>query len=264
MIFETIKYLKKYAKEVFFDAEHFFDGFKNNKEYALKVLEIAYEAGADCLVLADTNGGTLWYEFEDIIEKVLNHFKSKGLNAKFGIHCHNDSDMATVNSLIAVKHGFVQIQGTINGIGERCGNANLCSIIPNLVLKMNVKAIPKDNLKKLCYVSRLVSELSNQPHPQNLPYVGERAFAHKAGVHVSAILKNPRTYEHIDPALVGNKRQITISELSGKSNIINKAKEFGISLSKNDEKVKDILNKIKNLEFMVINLKELKLVSNFF
>ena len=249
MIFQTIKYLKKHVQEVFFDAEHFFDGFKSNKEYALKVLEVAWEAGADCLVLADTNGGTLWYEFENIIKEVLEHFKKKNIKAQFGIHCHNDSDMATVNSLIAVKYGFVQVQGTINGIGERCGNANLCSIIPNLVLKMNIEAIPKENLKKLYYVSRLVSELSNQPHPPNLPYVGERAFAHKAGVHVSAILKNPKTYEHIDPALVGNKRQVTISELSGKSNIINKAKELGIFLSKDDKKVRAILEKIKNLEF---------------
>ncbi len=243
MIFETISYLKRYADEVFFDAEHFFDGFKDNPEYALKVLKAAQEAKADCLVLADTNGGTLWFELEQIIEKV-----KKEISSPFGIHAHNDSDCAVVNSLAAVRLGAAQVQGTINGLGERSGNANLCSIIPNLVLKMGVEAIPKENLKKLYFVSRLVSELSNKSHPDNLPFVGENAFAHKAGVHVSAVLKNPRTYEHVDPELVGNKRKIMVSELSGRSNIISKALEFGVELDKNSDAVKQILAKIKKLE----------------
>ncbi|WP_457569694.1 citramalate synthase [Desulfurobacterium sp.] len=243
LIYDTISYLKKYTDEVFFDAEHFFDGFKDNPEYSLKALKAAEEAGADCIVLADTNGGTLWYETEEIIEKVKEKIK-----APLGIHAHNDSDMAVVNSLIAVRKGAIQVQGTINGLGERTGNANLCSIIPNLVLKMGIEAISRENLKKLYSVSRLVSELSNRPHPDNLPFVGDSAFAHKAGVHVSAVEKNPRTYEHINPELVGNKRQIMVSELSGRSNIINKAKELGIELSKDSPAVKKVLEKIKYLE----------------
>jgi len=156
--------------------------------------------------------------------------------------------MAVVNSLIAVRKGAIQVQGTINGLGERTGNANLCSIIPNLVLKMGVESIPKENLKKLYGVSRLVSELANRPHPVNLPYVGENAFAHKAGVHVSAVEKNPKLYEHVEPETVGNKRKIMISELSGRSNIVSKAKELGLNLDKNSPEVKKILNKIKELE----------------
>ncbi|MEO2082670.1 MAG: citramalate synthase [Desulfurobacteriaceae bacterium] len=243
LIYDTIYYLKKYFDEVFFDAEHFFDGYKNNPEYALKTLQVAEEAGTDCLVLCDTNGGTLWYETEEIIDAVKEKVK-----APFGIHAHNDSDMAVVNSLIAVRKGAVQVQGTINGLGERTGNANLCSIIPNLVLKMGIEAIPKENLKKLYSVSRLVSELSNRSHPVNLPYVGENAFAHKAGVHVSAVEKNPRLYEHVEPELVGNRRKIMVSELSGRSNIVSKAKELGIELEKGSPEVKKVLEKIKDLE----------------
>jgi len=243
LIYQTIEYLKRYFEEVFFDAEHFFDGFKADREYALKTLKAAEEAGADCLVLCDTNGGTLWYETEEIIKEVL-----KEVKAPIGIHAHNDSDMAVVNSLIAARNGAVQIQGTINGLGERSGNANLCSIIPNLVLKMGVKSIPEENLKKLSWVSRLVSELSNRPHPANLPYVGDNAFAHKAGVHVSAVEKNPKLYEHIEPELVGNKRKIMVSELSGRSNIVSKAKELGIALEKDSHEVKKILAKVKELE----------------
>ncbi|ADY72887.1 2-isopropylmalate synthase/homocitrate synthase family protein [Desulfurobacterium thermolithotrophum DSM 11699] len=243
LIYQTIEYLKKYFDEVFFDAEHFFDGYKENPEYAVKTLKAAEEAGADCLILCDTNGGTLWYETEEIFDAV-----SKKVKAPLGIHAHNDSDMAVVNSLIAVKKGAIQIQGTINGLGERAGNANLCSIIPNLVIKMGYKSIPIENLKKLYSVSRLVSELLNRPHPANLPFVGDNAFAHKAGVHVSAVEKNPRTYEHINPELIGNRRRIMVSELSGRSNIVNKARELGIELDKNSPEVKKILEKIKYLE----------------
>jgi 2-isopropylmalate synthase len=243
LIYQTISYLKKYFEEVFFDAEHFFDGYKANPEYALKTLKVAQEAGADCLVLCDTNGGTLWYETEEIIDEVLG-----AVSAPIGIHAHNDSDMAVVNSLIAVRKGALQVQGTINGLGERTGNANLCSIIPNLVLKMGVESIPKENLKKLYWVSRLVSELYNRPHQVNLPYVGDNAFAHKAGVHVSAVEKNPKLYEHVEPEKVGNKRRIMVSELAGRSNIVSKAKELGIELQKDSPEVKKVLSKIKELE----------------
>ncbi|ADU96346.1 citramalate synthase [Thermovibrio ammonificans] len=243
LIYDTISYLKRYFEEVFFDAEHFFDGYKSNPEYAVKTLKVAEEAGADCLVLCDTNGGTLWFETEEIFDAVL-----KEVKAPLGIHAHNDADMAVVNSLIAVRKGAVQVQGTINGLGERTGNANLCSIIPNLVLKMGVESIPKENLKKLYKVSRLVSELSNRPHPANLPFVGENAFAHKAGVHVSAVEKNPKLYEHMEPELVGNRRKITVSELSGRSNIVNKAREFGVELEKGSPEVKKVLERVKELE----------------
>ena len=243
LISETIRYLKRYFDEVFFDAEHFFDGFKENPEYAIKTLETAQDAGADCLVLCDTNGGTLWYEMEEIFKEAKNK-----ISAPLGIHAHNDSDMAVVNSLVAVRNGAVQVQGTINGLGERCGNANLCSIIPNLVIKMGVESIPLENLKKLYFISRLVSELSNRPHPENLPYVGDNAFAHKAGVHVSAVERNPKTYEHINPELVGNTRKIMISELSGRSNILRKAKELGIELPKDSPEVRKVLEKVKELE----------------
>ncbi len=243
LIGETITYLKRYFDEVFFDAEHFFDGFKDNKDYAIETLKVAEKAGADCLVLCDTNGGSMWYEVENIVDKVKNKTKTP-----IGIHAHNDSGLAVANSLVAVKHGAIQVQGTINGLGERTGNANLCTIIPDLVLKMNVETIPRERLKKLSHVSMLVSELSNNPHTENLPYVGENAFAHKAGVHVSAVEKNPKTYEHINPEIVGNERKIMISELSGRSNIVEKAGEFGIKLKKNEPAVKKLLKKVKDME----------------
>jgi len=243
MIHDTISYLKRYADEVIYDAEHFFDGYKSNKEYALKTLKVAQEAGANCIVLADTNGGTMWYELEEIIEEVKKH-----ITTPLGIHAHNDSDLAVVNTLVAVRKGIVHVQGTINGIGERCGNANLCSVIPDLVLKMNVESIPRENLKKLYAISHLVSELSNKPHNDHLPYVGDNAFAHKGGVHVSAIKADPRTYEHVEPQLVGNTRKISISELSGRSNILEKAKEMGIDVDKDSPAVKKVLERVKSLE----------------
>lgn len=243
MIHDTVSYLKRFADEVIYDAEHFFDGYKANREYALETIEVAAQAGADCIVLADTNGGTLWYELEEIVEDVKNT-----LNVPLGIHTHNDSDLAVVNTLVAVRKGITHVQGTINGLGERCGNANLCSVIPNLVFKMGIDAIPRENVKKLVAVSRLVSELSNKPHDDHMPFVGENAFAHKGGVHVSAIKVNPRTYEHINPELVGNERKISVSELSGKSNILEKAKEMGIELDRDSPKVKEVVNRVKELE----------------
>ncbi|RKX46115.1 MAG: citramalate synthase [Thermotogae bacterium] len=243
MIYDTIAYLKKFADEVIYDAEHFFDGYKSNREYALESIRTAAQAGADCIVLADTNGGTMWYELEEIVEDV-----KRNLSVPLGIHTHNDSDQAVVNSLVAVKKGVVHVQGTINGLGERCGNANLCSVIPNLVFKMEIEAIPKERVKKLSSVSRLVSELSNKPHDEHMPYVGENAFAHKGGVHVSAVKVNPKTYEHIDPRLVGNERKISVSELSGRSNILEKAREMGIKLDRTSPAVREVLKKVKELE----------------
>ena len=242
LIEESISYLKKSVKEVFFDAEHFFDGYKENSEYALKVLQAAQRGGVDCVVLADTNGGLLYDEVADIVENV-----KKAIKIPFGIHAHNDSGMAVVNSLEAIKHGGVQVQGTINGYGERCGNANLCEIIPNLSIKMGYETIG-DKIKKLTKVARYISEMANMNHPDNMPYVGGGAFAHKGGIHVSAVMKDPKTYEHIKPSEVGNKRKILISDLAGRSNIIYKANELGIELDKNDSAVKEVIDLIKELE----------------
>ena len=244
MIESSIKFLKSKGKEVIYDAEHFFDGYKNNPEYALKTLKATLAGGVDTIVLADTNGGTLPWELLDIIEELK---KALGIE-KLGIHAHNDSDMAVVNSLIGVGKGIVHIQGTINGYGERTGNANLCSIIPNLIIKMGYEANCKKNLHKLTELSRFVSELANLPHNPYLPFVGENAFSHKGGIHVSAVMKNPTTYEHINPELVGNRRNILVSELSGKSNVLYKAKEMNINLPENDVIIREIVDKIKELE----------------
>ncbi|GAB6065920.1 citramalate synthase [Aquifex pyrophilus] len=244
MIYETVEYLKKYTDEVIFDAEHFFDGYKANPEYALQVLEAAVRGGADWIVLCDTNGGTLPHEIYEITKKVRERFK----DANIGIHAHNDSETAVANSLMAVLAGARQVHGTINGIGERTGNANLCSIIPNLQLKLKFDVIPQENLKKLTELANFVAELSNMPLPRNMPYVGESAFAHKGGVHASAVLKNTNTYEHINPELVGNKRKITVSDLAGRSNLVYKLKEFGIEVDPKSPEVKKLVDKIKELE----------------
>ncbi len=242
LIYESIEYLKSKEKRVFYDAEHFFDAFKSNSEYALQTLEVAQEAGADTIVLCDTNGGTLPYEIQQIFEKV-----KKRIKTKLGIHAHNDTETAVANTIMAVRMGARQVQGTINGYGERCGNANLCSIIPILKLKLGMDCISDEQLRKLTEVSRFVSEVANLAHPNNLPYVGSSAFAHKGGVHVSAVLRNPETYEHMNPELVGNQRRILVSELSGRSTILHKAKEFGIEL-KDENDVKKIIALLKKLE----------------
>ncbi|RUM60589.1 MAG: citramalate synthase [Persephonella sp.] len=244
MVFDTIQFLKKYADEVVFIGEHFFDGYKYNPEYAYKVVKTAEEAGADFVVFADTNGGTLPNELEKIIKEI----KEKGLNTKLGIHTHNDSDTAVWNSIVAVFNGIVQVHGTINGFGERCGNANLCSIIPNLSLKLGYETIPKENIRKLKEVANFVADLVNLPVPKNMPYVGDSAFAHKGGVHASAVLKNSRLYEHIEPEAVGNRRKILVSDLAGKSNIIYKLKEFGIKIDEKDPRLAELVKKIKKLE----------------
>ncbi len=244
MVFDSVSYLKKYVDEVVFIGEHFFDGYKSNPDYAFKVLKTAEEAGADFLVLADTNGGTLPNE----IERTIREIKERGISQKLGIHAHNDSDTAVWNSIVAVLNGAVQVHGTINGFGERCGNANLCSIIPNLTLKLGYKTVPEENLRKLKEVSNFVADIVNLPVPKNMPYVGDSAFAHKGGVHASAVLKNSRLYEHIDPELVGNKRKVLVSDLAGKSNIIYKAKEFGLEIDEKDPRIQELIKHIKELE----------------
>lgn len=245
MVFDTISYLNSKGKSVFFDAEHFFDGFKNNKEYALAVLKRAKDAKAKRIVLADTNGGTLPDEIRDIIREVKSYL---GKSVALGIHCHNDSELAVANSIAAVQEGIIQVQGTINGFGERAGNANLCSLIPILQLKMNTPLFDEKKLKALTPLSRFIDEIANITPNDHQPFVGKSVFAHKGGIHVSAVLTNPKTYEHIDPEIIGNKRRVLISELSGTSNIIFKAKEMGIDLNKNRSETRKILSSIKELE----------------
>jgi 2-isopropylmalate synthase len=244
LIADTITYLKKQCAQVFFDAEHFFDGCKANPSYAFQTVKAASQSGADCVILCDTNGGTLPDQLCAMIKEVKRHVPKTQL----GIHTHNDSELAVANSIAAVQLGIRQVQGTINGIGERCGNANLCSIIPNLALKLNYKCINKKQLAKLQEVSRFVYELANLQPLKHQPYVGRSAFAHKGGIHVSAIRKNPETYEHVSPDLVGNVQRVLISDLSGKSSVMQKAKEFKLNISSRDPVVHEIVEQLKYLE----------------
>ncbi len=243
MIYDSVKYLKKKGKEVIYDAEHFFDGFKDNPEYAIRTLQMAEEAGADCLVLCDTNGGSLPFEVEEIVANVVSIVR-----APLGIHAHNDSDTAVANSLSAVKSGAMHVQGTINGLGERCGNANLCSIIPALNLKMGFSTLNQKQLEKITAVSRYINEIANVVPDDHQPYVGLSAFTHKAGIHVSAVERKSETYEHITPEVVGNKRRVLVSELSGKSNILFLAQKMGLELDPNKPETKEILQTVKELE----------------
>lgn len=244
MIRESIIYLKTRGREVIYDAEHFFDGFKADSDYALATVKAAAEAGADWIVLCDTNGGSLPYEVEQIMARVR-----QVINKPLGIHAHNDGDLAVANSIIAVQCGARQIQGTINGYGERCGNANLCSVIPNLELKLGVPCLTSEALWYLSEVSRYVSEIANMTLQGNQPFVGHSAFAHKGGVHVSAILKDTRTYEHINPELVGNKRRVLVSELAGSGNLYYKAQELNLDLTQDSPRTKQIIQQIKELEY---------------
>lgn len=244
MITDSLTYLKKQVREVFYDAEHFFDGFRNNREYALATLRAAAKGKADCLVLCDTNGGVLTLEMVGIIHAVQKTLP----NSSLGIHVHNDSEAAVANTVAAVISGIKHVQGTINGYGERCGNANLCSVIPVLQLKLGYSCVPPENLTRLRELSRFVSELANMPPWKHQPFVGNSAFAHKAGVHVNAILRNPLTYEHIRPESVGNRQRILLSDLSGRANILHKASEFGIDLKSKDPKTLKILAHLKDLE----------------
>jgi 2-isopropylmalate synthase len=244
IIQDSVAFLRPHVQTLFYDAEHFFDGFRDNPEYALATLAKAVEGGAECLILCDTNGGNLPSTIQEAIKAVQGRFPDVPL----GIHAHNDSDLAVANSLAAVEMGVVQVQGTFNGVGERCGNANLCSIIPALCLKMNIPCVAPEDLKKLRRVSRFILEIANVPPNRYQPYVGRSAFAHKGGVHISAVERSPRTYEHIDPELVGNKRRFLISDLSGRAAVQRKAVEFGIPLSSKDPVALQVLNQIKELE----------------
>lgn len=244
LIHDTVSYLKKHFDEVFYDAEHFFDGYLDNPDYALSTLQSAAEAGADVLVLCDTNGGTVTSALRKIVADVRSRFPE----AELGIHAHNDTELAVANSIAAVEEGARQVQGTINGFGERCGNANLVSIIPNLQLKLGYSCVSKAQMRRLKPTSRLIYELLNQPPNKRQPYVGDSAFAHKGGVHVSAVLKHASTYEHIDPGLVGNRQRVLVSDLSGRSNVIYKAKEWGVDLDSKAPEVQELVRQIKELE----------------
>lgn len=274
MIFDSIKFLKDNGLKVIYDLEHFFDGYKSDKEYALRCLETANLAGAECLVLADTNGGCLPKEVESILKEVKEFFNKKNINVKLGIHAHNDSDCAVANTIVAVENGCEHIQGTINGLGERCGNANLCSVIPALMLKLGYNVIPKENLKKLTEISLNIYEICNMIPNERQPYVGSSAFAHKGGVHASAVAKESKSYEHINPKIVGNERKILISELAGKSNLL--FKRHGLKIDLNEESISKIIKKIKQKEyegysyensegsFIVLALRTLGLYKPFF
>jgi 2-isopropylmalate synthase len=275
MITESLAYINKKHREAFFDAEHFFDGYKDNPKFALNCIKKAYEAGARWIILCDTNGGTLPSEIKQIVSQVVKIIPGENI----GIHCHNDTGNAIANSIAAIEAGARQIQGTINGLGERCGNADLISLIPTLMLKMNYDVGIKENeLKNLTKLSNFLDETLNKERNKYAPYVGQYAFAHKGGLHVSAINKNPKCYEHVKPEIVGNKRKIMISDQSGRANIISRLKEIGLNL--NDQlkldQISDLVNKVKDQEakgyaydcadasFEILAKKSLNLIPNFF
>ncbi|HLD77174.1 MAG TPA: citramalate synthase [Rickettsiales bacterium] len=275
MISESIKEIVKSGKEAMFDAEHFFDGFKANKKFALSCIEAAYKAGARWVVLCDTNGGTLPQEIFEIVNEITKKIPGENL----GIHCHNDTGNAVANSLAAVNAGARQIQGTLNGLGERCGNANLVSLIPTLKLKMGFDVgIDNDGLKNLTKISHFLDDLLNKERDRFAPYVGEFAFAHKGGLHVSAMAKNTKSYEHIEPELVGNSRKIMVSDQAGRSNIITRLKEIGLNADDDIKfsQISDLVNKVKELEskgyaydsadasFEILAKKSLSVVPNYF
>jgi len=245
LIEDSLSWLRPRVQTLFYDAEHFFDGYKADPDYALETLRRASAGGAEVLVLCDTNGGTLPYELAEIIRRVR---ETLGEGMRLGIHCHDDAGVAVANSLSAVMTGVTQVQGTMNGFGERCGNANLCSVIPDLVLKMGYQCTAGENLARLTSISRFISEIANLSHNKYQPYVGASAFAHKGGIHVNAIQRNPETYEHIRPELVGNIRRILLSDLAGKSSILAKARQFGLNLESHDPAVMDIVAQLKELE----------------
>ncbi|NEQ43270.1 MAG: citramalate synthase [Leptolyngbya sp. SIOISBB] len=253
MIGETIAFLRSQGRRVIYDAEHWFDGYKANPDYALQTLASALAAGAEWLVLCDTNGGTLPHEIAHIVAAVQGWLITQPLREgmpqpQLGIHTHNDADMAVANAIAAVQQGATMVQGTINGYGERCGNANLCSVIPNLQLKLGQSCLPPERLQSLTETSRFISELANLAPDDHAPFVGLSAFAHKGGIHVSAVEKNPKTYEHMVPEAIGNRRRIVVSDQSGLSNILAKARSFGIELHKQDTASRQLLNRLKELE----------------
>ena len=252
MISDSIRYLRSQGKRIIYDAEHWFDGYQANSDYALATLHAAIAAGAEWLILCDTNGGTLPHEIQSITEAVLDniqkHCPQKINQPKVGIHAHDDSGTAVANSLAAVRAGAQMVQGTINGYGERCGNANLCTVIPNLILKLQYECLSPKQLGQLTNTSRLISEIVNLAPDIQAPFVGQSAFAHKGGIHVSAIRRNAVTYEHIQPELVGNQQRIVISEQAGLSNILEKAHKYGFEINREDPAGRAILNRIKTLE----------------
>jgi 2-isopropylmalate synthase len=250
-IAESIAAVVKKKREALFDAEHFFDGYKANPDYALECLKAAFDAGAQWLVLCDTNGGTL----PEDVYRIVSEVKAKLPKAALGIHAHNDTDQAVAVSLAAVRAGVRQVQGTLNGLGERCGNANLCSLLPNLMLKEPYASqfstgVSAENLKNLTWVSRMLDEILNRAPNRHAAYVGPSAFAHKGGLHVSAVAKNPHTYEHVPPEAVGNRRHILVSDQAGRSNILARLAEAGIDVDAKDERIQKLLDEVKRREFL--------------
>ncbi len=243
IIEDSVSYLNQYFDEVIFDAEHFFDGYKANPKYAVQALQAAEKGGAKYLTLCDTNGGGLPWDIAEVVQTL-----SSQLEVPMGIHVHNDSETAVANTLAAVKEGATLIQGTINGVGERCGNANLVSIIPGVQLKLGLACVPNEHLTKLTHLSRSVQELANMREWKNQPYTGKSAFAHKGGVHVSAVMKNPDTYEHIAPEQVGNTRRVLVSDLSGRSNVQYKLQELGLSIEEDMGVLQRVVEEIKKME----------------
>lgn len=243
MIEDTIRYIKSQGKKVIYDAEHFFDGYKANPEYAVQTLHAAYKAGADCLVLCDTNGGTFPNQVHDIIKNLISTY-----DWNIGIHCHNDTGMAVANSIMAVNAGATHVQGTYLGIGERCGNANLSTIIPNLQIKSGYDCIPRDMIGKLTSVARYIAEISNMTLDNSMPYVGNNAFAHKGGMHIDGVMKAHSSFEHVDPSIVGNSRKFIMSEVSGKNTVINMINKVDANITKDSPETKEIVNLLKEQE----------------
>jgi len=244
MVKDTIEYLKELGKEVIFDAEHFYDGYKSNRDYSLEVLKTAENARADCIVLCDTNGGCFPDEIFEISKVAVGI-----LSCEVGIHCHNDTGMAVANSVMAVKAGISHVQGTLIGFGERCGNANLSTIIANLQLKLNYKVFSEDDMTNLTRISRLIAEVSNIPLNEEMPYVGNSSFAHKAGMHIDGVRKSSSSFEHIDPSKVGNSRRFLVSEVSGKSSILKEIQKIFPNITKDSVEVQRVLDKLKQLEY---------------
>ncbi|MBA3973031.1 MAG: citramalate synthase [Candidatus Solibacter sp.] len=244
LIGDSVAFLKSHGREVIYDAEHFFDGFIANPDYALKTLEAAANSGADVLCLCDTNGGTITGKLAEIVAEVRQRF-----DGAIGIHTHNDSDLAVANSIAAIEQGATHVQGCMNGYGERCGNANLASVIAILEAKLGHTTIGPEKLKSLTAVSHFIAELANLPLPQNQPFVGRAAFAHKGGVHVAAVMKTAASYEHMDPGIIGNRQQVLLSDLSGRGNVVYKLKEHGLDEKLDDAARRDLLDRIKRLEY---------------
>ena len=243
LIEDSVRFLRERGRRVIYDAEHFFDGYKAQPEYALRTLKAAEEGGAETVVLCDTNGGSLPGEIAEICVAVRG-----AVGVPFGMHCHNDAGMSAANTLTGVMHGATQVQGTINGIGERCGNDNLCTTIPNITLKLGISCLPEGKLAKLMELSRFVSEVANESHNHRQPYVGESAFAHKGGAHIDGVLKNPRTFEHVEPELTGNHRRFLVSDQSGGSTVLTKLNGLYRDLEKNGPRVQAVLSELKQKE----------------